>query len=82
MQKLSITLLIMPLCFSTTSLAQKGDSIKQPEEKIEANKEFEEFGNLIWYNAFYGYSSSHSNKNAKTMDSVMTHFYQIENLST
>jgi len=75
MKKISIILLIIPLWFSATSHAQKRDSIKQPEEKIEVNKEFDERGNLIRYDSIYSYSSSNSNMDAKAMDSVMKHFF-------
>ncbi|MDD7886252.1 hypothetical protein [Flavivirga sp. 57AJ16] len=51
MKKLSAILLIFSLRFSATANAQKKDSIKQPEEKIEVNKEFDEKGNLIRYDS-------------------------------
>lgn len=75
MKKLPIILLIIPLWFSATSHAQKRDSIKQPEEKIEVNKEFDEHGNLIRYDSIYSYSSSNFNMDAKAMDSIMKHFF-------
>lgn len=75
MKKLRIILLIIPLWFSATSHAQKRDSIKQPEKKIEVNKEFDEYGNLIRYDSIYSYSSSSTNMGAKAMDSIMKHFF-------
>ncbi|WP_136480923.1 hypothetical protein [Cognatitamlana onchidii] len=75
MKKLSITLLIISLWFSATTYAQKKDSIQQPKEKIEVNKEFDEHGNLIRYDSIYSYSSSSSNMEAKAMDSIMKHFF-------
>ncbi|GAA3646882.1 hypothetical protein [Flavivirga jejuensis] len=75
MKKLNIILLATPLWFSVAINAQKKDSIKQPEEKIEVNKEFDENGNLIRYDSIYSYSSSNLNMDAKRMDSIMKHFF-------
>lgn len=74
MKKLNVILLII-LLFSITINAQKKDSIKQPEEKIEVNKEFDEDGNLIRYDSIYSYSSSNLKMDAKRIDSIMNHFF-------
>ncbi len=75
MKKLSIVLLIISLWFSIASHTQKKDSIKQPEKKIEVNKEFDEHGILIRYDSIYSYSSSKSNMGTKAMDSTNKHFF-------
>lgn len=75
MKKLDTVILTVSFWFSIITHAQKSDSIKPPEEKIEVNKEFDEHGNLIRYDSIYSYSSSNSNMDAKKMDSLMKHFF-------
>ncbi|TGV04697.1 hypothetical protein [Flavivirga rizhaonensis] len=76
MKKLNITFLTIFLSFNVAINAQKKDSIKQPEEKIEVNKEFDKDGNLIRYDSIYRYSSSSNlNMDAKKMDSIMKQFF-------
>lgn len=49
---------------------------KQPDERVEVNKEYDEDGNLVRYDSTYSYSYSSSGMSGVQMDSLMKQWQQ------
>ncbi|MCB4797796.1 hypothetical protein [Neotamlana laminarinivorans] len=76
MKTLKVIPILCLLCFSCSAQEKqqnKSDSQLKPNENVQVNKEYDEFGNLIKYDSIYSYSYSSGNK---INDSLKLQFQQ------